>query len=297
MQGATDLTGTGETRALDPRTRLLLLFGVCVTAVFLESATGLLALAGLTLLAFVWARPSPRLCLVFAIAFLVVCWGTVTSQGLFYPGAKRQILLTLVPADLPVLGQLTGGVFLYEEGLWHGLLQTARLSATLAAGLTLCATTRPEENVSGLIALGLPYPLALMILAAIRFLPTLGKELQAILQSLRLRGLRLRGPISVAAALPLVLLPVLVACVRRSQAVALAMELRGIEIAKAEKPTKAARPTPSLRLQLRDRAVLVVAGAAVSLVVALKIVHLLVGARIISGEVATSLDWFSRQWL
>jgi energy-coupling factor transport system permease protein len=115
-------------------------------------------------------------------------WGTVFSQALFYQEWPRTILLTLIPDDTPILGRITGGVYVYNEGLSYGLIQGLRFSTMTALGLLFCWTTESRAALLALTSLKVPYGIAFMMVTTLRFFPILLKEVFTVIEAQRLKG-------------------------------------------------------------------------------------------------------------
>ena len=95
-------------------------------------------------------------------------------------------------------------------------------------------TTPPEELSDALVLLGIPYEYTFMFMMAMRFIPTLARDLQTIIDAQRSRGLELeRGGIfkRVKRLIPL-LVPLIVLEIRRSVVVAEALEARAFGASK-----------------------------------------------------------------
>lgn len=100
----------------------------------------------------------------------------------------------------------------------------------LSLGFVL--TTDPMEFVISLIRqFRLPYHLGYAILAAYRFLPTFGQEMEQIRLAHQVRGIdQGRSPVALLDSLKRYLIPMLATAVRRGERVAIAMEGRGFGV-------------------------------------------------------------------
>ncbi|OYT62838.1 MAG: hypothetical protein B6U69_00870 [Thermofilum sp. ex4484_15] len=90
-------------------------------------------------------------------------------------------------------------------------------------------TTTPEELSEALLLIGIPYEYTFMFMMAMRFIPTLARDFQTIIDAQRSRGLELEKGNFVQRArklLPL-LIPLIVLEIRRSVLIAEALEARG----------------------------------------------------------------------
>ncbi len=173
---------------LDPRTKLLLLSSIGIIAVSLDEPRHLLFLSIFLIPAYLLARFELSKYKLIMLVILVGLWGMVLSQAMFYRQWPRTVILTIIPQDLPLLGRLTGGLYLYKEGLLYGLTQGLRFSVMIASGLLVAWTTEPRDLLLGLIRLRVPYGLAFMFITSVRFLPGLVSELFTVIAVQRLRG-------------------------------------------------------------------------------------------------------------
>jgi len=123
-----------------------------------------------------------------------------------------------------------------REGLDHGGFLTLRLALLLLAGTLLTLTTSPvaltdavEWVLAPLRRIGLPsHELALMMTIALRFIPTLTREMDGLVRAQRARGLelRVRDPRRLAQALLPLAVPLFVLTFRRADDLAVAMTSR-----------------------------------------------------------------------
>jgi len=117
---------------------------------------------------------------------------------------------------------------LTSGGVEKGLLVFCRLSILVLSG-ALFTLYRPGELIRTLIRLKLPYEIAYMVSAGLRFVPMMGEELRDSLTALALRGvsveeMKLRRRIKVYLYL---LLPMIAGCLHKAGRLAMAMEMRG----------------------------------------------------------------------
>ncbi len=115
------------------------------------------------------------------------------------------------------------------EGLYYALSMSLRFLALASTFSVLFLTTSPEGLALMLIKLRIPYEISLAFTMAVRFLPTLARDLQIIIDAQRARGLELeRGRFleRIRRFLP-ILIPLIIFEIRRSFQIAEAMESRG----------------------------------------------------------------------
>lgn len=175
---------------LEPRTKILMMLVAGCLVILLDSPTALLIcfLGSLTLIAL--SVPTWRQIGLLCTFLFFTTWGLIYSQAIFYNEFPRTLLFTLVPADLPVIGKLTGGIRVYSEGLFHGIVQSLRFNTTLVIGCFIIWTTQPRDLLLALTQLRVPATLAFMVTTALHFIPFITNEAATVLRSQRLRGFR-----------------------------------------------------------------------------------------------------------
>lgn len=125
---------------LDGRTKLLGLFLVAVLAIVVDNPRTLFLLFTATLLLHLFARTSVYKWQVLAILLLLGLWGSMFSQALFFAQTPRTPLFVLIEPTVPVLGSITGGLYVYREGVVYGAVQGLRSATMLALGLFVLQT-------------------------------------------------------------------------------------------------------------------------------------------------------------
>jgi energy-coupling factor transport system permease protein len=229
---------------LDPRVKLVWLFGLSVLTVVLGAPWLLIGLFLSTLPFWCLLRPSMKKvkAKVWVIGAIVV--GFIVSQSLFYYWAQDPFF-TIIPSSTPVIGYLTGGVYLYSDGALYGLFQSFRLMATVSAAMVLVATTHPSEFITALVrfaclkimnrqyCIGLPYEIAFMVSSAISFAPSMIEQCFIVVNAMQARGLELRGGIRTKVkALRYIFIPMVVNILRAGRQIAIAADARGFRATK-----------------------------------------------------------------
>ena len=205
----------------DPRAKFVAVLALAVALFVRDSfaALAIYAAAGVTAFAvagvpasWLWRALRPALWLI-GLTFL--------AQVLFAPGEP---FWELGPFELS------------EEGLRLAGFLSVRLLVLILIGSVLTLTTAPVALTDALAWLGRPLrrlrvpsdELALMVTIALRFIPTLLKELETIMRAQRARGADFEhgNPLRRARALVPVLVPLFVVSFRRADDLALAMEAR-----------------------------------------------------------------------
>lgn len=220
---------------VDGRTKLLILFLVAVLAIVVDNPRTLFLLFSASLFLHLLARTSIYKWQVLAILLLLGLWGSMFSQALFFAQTPRTPLFVLIEPSMPLLGQITGGLFVYREGVIYGAVQGLRSSIMLALGLFVCWTSDPRQLLKALIAWRLSPQIAFMLVTSIRFLPVLAAEAGEVIVALRLRSDTKVGRNSVIRHLPYIAKPLLARCLRRAQTLALSVVSRGFFLATARK--------------------------------------------------------------
>ncbi len=217
-------------KALDPRTKLSLVFGISLLAVVLDQWFSLLALFSLSFFLFLAAKPKGSHLKGALLMAVLTTWGVMVSQGIFYQNFPRTVLFYLVP-PFEIWGWHSNGLPVYRQGLYYGAVQSLRFNAGMFAGLALCLSTSVEKLYYALSRLPIPRGLSFLSVSAIRFLPVVAEELKNVRQALRLKGYRpfrcgwwttLHTELSVP-------LPVLAGAVRRARDLSDSLLTRGFD--------------------------------------------------------------------
>ena len=154
-------------------------------------------------------------------------------------------LLVLVPVAALVMGVgfaiwtdasgVDQSVVLWQIGGWTmyggmlvGLATGARIAAIVSLALIVgLSTTGPDLVRAGVQQLRVPYRIGYTALAAFRFVPRFGYELEIIRQAHRVRGSHGgRGPIAAVQRWAGYVVPLLAGAIRHAERVALAMDAR-----------------------------------------------------------------------
>ena len=213
---------------IDPRAKILILISTVFVAVTLDNPRTMLLLFLIVLFGFALARMPAIKLKTLAILLILLIWGTIYSQALFYSQLPRTVIFTIISPDFPVLGWLTnGGLFVYEEGLRHGAIQGLRSASILSLGLLMCWTTDSRAMLNGLVGLRVPYSVAFMVVTAVRFLPIIITEVTTVITVQRLRGFNPKrfGSGIIRTSLN-ILTPTLSNCVRRTGTLAVSVQSR-----------------------------------------------------------------------
>ena len=194
-------------------------------------------LPAMVLLVFVRDAATPLAFLALSYAILLI--------GVTFTGRLAAVLVAL-PAAAAVVGlgfsvwadaaRVDQSVVIWQIGSWTlyggalevglatGLRITAIVALTLLVGLS---TTGPDFVRAAVQQLRVPYRIGYTALAAFRFVPRFGHELDVIRQAHRVRGAHGgRGPFAAIARWFGYIVPLLAGAIRHAERVALAMDAR-----------------------------------------------------------------------
>ena len=180
----------GRKPKLDTRTKILIMMICGCLVILLDSPTALLTCFVASILLVASSAPTIKQIRLLLIFLFFTTWGLIYSQGIFYNEFPRSVLITLVPEKFPLIGEWTGGIRIYREGLFHGIIQSLRFNTTLVIGCYIVWSTQPQDVLLALVQLRVPGALAFMVTTALRFIPLIANETAAIIRSQRLRGFR-----------------------------------------------------------------------------------------------------------
>lgn len=210
--------------ALDPRTKIALALALTALAFAVNSlpvaaAQALLAILLAPLAGAPLRRVFPRPGLLAAMIA-----GIVLMQALFR-GANggRYLLNPIVPEAVPLLGGLGA---LSVAGALAGLAIACRLVAVSALMPLLVITTEARSLAYGITRLGANYRVAHVITSTLNLAQSFEDALATITAARALRGAQPRGLRARLAEYGAIALPLMVKVMRRSSAVALAMDSR-----------------------------------------------------------------------
>jgi energy-coupling factor transport system permease protein len=133
-----------------------------------------------------------------------------------------------VHVDQSIVVWQVGSWTLYGGALLVGLATGLRIAAIVALALIAgLSTTGPDLVRSTVQQLRVPYRIGYTALAAFRFVPRFGHELEVIRQAHRVRGAHGgRGPIAAISRWSGYIVPLLAGAIRHAERVALAMDAR-----------------------------------------------------------------------
>lgn len=198
---------------LDPRVKLLWLLGNLILIIFFQYFPVLFLSLGIVLITTILAGISLIVFLPLIKVMAIIGIQFIIFQGFLRPAGT-------VLFRLGSLNFYLGGVFIGIKGML--------LLITLAfLFLQFVMWTAPKELTLLFVKLGLPHKYAVLIGLALHFLPIIEKDLGAIYDSQQARGLELTTVWQKVKGLLPIILPLVLRALKRSQEVALSMELKG----------------------------------------------------------------------
>ncbi len=237
---------------LDPRTKLVFVLVYLLISFLVPQPWWLFVL----LIAAIWAlaRISPAEYYQFLLLMLPIMVAITLVHTLFIGGP-------------PYLWRLAGGglsISISVPGFFNGLALAFRLG-TMGLAFTLFAmTTEPFQWGMAMYRSGLPYKVAFLFAFAIRLYPLIQEEFLVIQRALKARGSNALASLNPFVFFPGVVttaVPLGLGAIRRSQDIAMAMELRGLNL-----PQEAGRPRVLFReVRLRPIDIAIIAGCLLAL--------------------------------
>lgn len=267
---------------MDGRTKLCILFFFALLMVIVDNPRTLFVLFSISIgLHAVSGIPLYRW-RVLAVFILLGLWGSVVSQALFFAQNPRTPIFTLISPAYPVLGTLTGGLYVYQEGIIYGAVQGMRSVSMISMGLLVCWTSDPRQLLKGLSSWHMPPQISFMLVTAIRFFPVLAAEAGEVIIALQLRGHGDRGRLYIIRHLPYIVKPLLARCIRRSQTLALSVVSRGLFLAKRQNHE---------RWDLREKSVCIFLMGVITVAGISKILYALSRQGLYFGGLRMIYDW------
>lgn len=205
---------------LNPLAKFLAPVPAMLVLVFVRDvATPLAFLVLAYVLVLVGVRLSARLAGILFLAIPAAVLAIGTGFSLWTDAAR---------VDETAVAWQIGGWTMYTGALLVGFATALRLAAILALALIAGLSTTGPDLVRAMVQqLRVPYRIGYTALAAFRFVPRFGHELDVIRQAHRVRGAHGgRGPFSAMARWTGYVVPLLAGAIRHAERVALAMDAR-----------------------------------------------------------------------
>lgn len=217
--------GTSPLHRLDPRVKAVALLALMVSSM-LVSTPAQLALAAALTLGLVLATGVGPGRVVSSVAGVLVFLVVVGLFNLFFVQTGPELV------HLGFVRLTTGGV-------WAAVLYSCRFGLLALMGACLMLTTTPtqladafESLLSPLARLGLPvHEVAMVMSLALRFVPTLADEANAVMEAQASRGgsLETGSPVERARATVAVLVPLFAGAMRHASGLSRALDARCYE--------------------------------------------------------------------
>jgi energy-coupling factor transport system permease protein len=264
--------------------KLALLAAFNALAIALDYLPNLIALVAAAAAIWAAARPSGDRLKLTALVVVPSVWSVVVLQGLFYTEWPRTVILTIIPPEAPVLGWLTGGVYLTHQGMLYGLKQSLRIVSVALVGLAVVWTSTEREIMAELRRLLRSATLSVGATVAARFFDTFAQDARAAMIAYKTAGYR-----TLSASTLKLIVPLAVQVLRRSYVVTLALMTRGF--------SQGARISAGARLGALDIAVIAASLAVAGAVGLLKLLTLLYIIDVLYIPQLRELYWYAINYI
>ena len=200
---------------LDPRIKMLLLVGLSTAALVIRMPAALISLLFLALLILLTGGVKPP-----------AIWAKL--RGLFGLVAMLFLLQCLFNRSGDPVLTLRGLALVTDMGLETAVMVSLRLLIVILGALVV-AVGDTRDYLLAMTQCRIPYEIAFMVLAALRFLPMLREEALDVLCAAQMRGMRIKktGLKRKAGAYISIILPVVSGAIQRAEQLSIAMEARG----------------------------------------------------------------------
>jgi len=266
---------------ISPRTKILMLLMVGVLSITLEQVASLGVLATLAACAVLLHGVEGRWIRRGAILIVAIVWSTVVSQGLFYGQEPRTPWFQIGP------------VVVWVEGVEHGLVQSLRLVSAGLAGVAIAISTPPDRLLTALQRMGVPAGICFLAVTALRFIPTLAREIVQVRAARRHRGRPLwsRTPWAWIRLEVSLLRPTVARTLRRARALSESLDARGYD------PLQARTQHETIPQSSADKILLTTALLGTAALVCSRIMYLLYTADLVYHPGLQGLYAWVRAWV
>ena len=222
---------------LDPRLKVLYPVAMGVLSILL-SWTLMLAVFGLSVLPWLWLRPSRQRIRVLMVMVIGPALAGFWSQGMYYLPPPPIHFLYQFPWTISWLG--SPGITTY--GMIFGLEQSARVLVTVSTSMLILVTTDVGDFTWAFERFRAPPHVGFALTAALRFLPEMISRTTLVLRAVELRGYDLSRPRwfqaadwpdyirRVAHCAVLITVPLLVGTLRGTTTMAMVADARGFGV-------------------------------------------------------------------
>lgn len=200
---------------LDPRVKLFFLIAVSTTALIVRTPAALTALLLISILVILAGGVTP-----------VKVWGKL--RGLIILIVMLFALQCIFSRGGEPLFTILGVTIVTRSGFRYAAIVCLRLLIIVFSAMIVISGDA-RDFLLAMTECKIPYEIAFMVLAALRFLPMLREEASDVLCAARMRGLRLKkeGLRIQAGAYISIVIPVVAGAIRRAEQLSVAMEARG----------------------------------------------------------------------
>ena len=224
---------------LDPRLKVLYPVAMGVLSILL-SWTLMLAVFGLSILPWLWLRPSRQRIRVLMVMVIGPALAGFWSQGMYYLPPPPIHFLYQFPWTISWLG--SPGITTY--GMIFGLEQSARVLVTVSTSMLILVTTDVGDFTWAFERFRAPPHVGFALTAALRFLPEMISRTTLVLRAVELRGYDLSRPRwfqagdwpdyirRVAHCAVLISVPLLVSTLRGTATMAMVADARGFGVSR-----------------------------------------------------------------
>jgi len=222
---------------LDPRLKVLYPVAMGVLSILL-SWTLMLAVFALSILPWLWLRPSRQRIRVLMVMVIGPALAGFWSQGMYYLPPPPIHFLYQFPWTISWLG--SPGITTY--GMIFGLEQSARVLVTVSTSMLILVTTDVGDFTWAFERFRAPPHVGFALTAALRFLPEMISRTTLVLRAVELRGYDLSRPRwfqagdwpdyirRVAHCAVLISVPLLVSTLRGTATMAMVADARGFGV-------------------------------------------------------------------
>ena len=224
---------------LDPRLKVLYPVAMGVLSILL-GWTLMLAVFGLSILPWLWLRPSRQRIRVLMVMVIGPALAGFWSQGMYYLPPPPIHFLYQFPWTISWLG--SPGITTY--GMIFGLEQSARVLVTVSTSMLILVTTDVGDFTWAFERFRAPPHVGFALTAALRFLPEMISRTTLVLRAVELRGYDLSRPRwfqvggwpdyirRVAHCAVLITVPLLVSTLRGTATMAMVADARGFGVSR-----------------------------------------------------------------
>lgn len=200
----------------------------------LDPRVKLFFLITITTVTFIIKKPCSLLALLFIALLMVLAGGVrpglvwIKLRGLFGLILMIFLLQCVFDRSGEPFFVISGLTLVTDSGFETAVLVNLRLLIIILSAL-IVVIGETRDYLLAMTQCKVPYEIAFMILAALRFLPMLREEAHDILNAAQMRGLRLKkaGLTAQARAYISIVVPVVAGAIRRAEQLSIAMEARG----------------------------------------------------------------------